>query len=63
MCTIGFFYREGRGLRGGRGVGMACGTYRFDNDEFLEVHEGEAGVADEVGAFTAVEIGLKSGKV
>ena len=59
MCTIGFFYRERD--RCERGDGRD--TYRLDNDEFLEVHEGEAGVADEVGAFTAVQIGLEGGKV
>ena len=38
----------------GEVMGMGCGTYRLDNDEFLEVHEGESGVTDEVGAFTAI---------
>ena len=30
----------------GEVMGSGCVTYRLDNDEFLEVHEGEAGVAD-----------------
>ena len=49
MCTIGFFYISNE----------RCAAYRLEYDQLLEVHEGEACVADQICTLSSVEVGLE----
>ena len=49
MCTIGFFYI----------IYERCAAYRLEYDQLLEVHEGEACVADQICTLSSVEVGLE----